>query len=124
MTYEQVIQGIGKYIVRDVMPTMNTWQQILATVVVDRYMKNANNLKPILINNPLIKPLAIIDDNGNVDIDELINDIKKAMNNYGDVTFNVPVIGCRLKFNTNDMESLRSTIKEGAGSYANDTENG
>ncbi len=120
MTYEQVVQGIGRYIANDILPTMNTWQQILATVAVDRYMKNAGVLKPVLMNNPLIKPLGIIDDNGCVDVDNLINDVKSAMNARGDIVITLPIIGCKLKFNTSDIERLRATIKEGAGYYEND----
>ena len=119
MTYEQVIQGIGKYIVKNVLPTMNTWQQVVATVAVDRYMKNAGNLKPVLMNNPMVKALGIMDDSGSVDVDGLVNDIKSAMAHHGDISFSVPIIGCKLRFNPDDLEVLRAIIKEGAGSYEN-----
>lgn len=122
MTYEQVVQGIGKYIVREILPTMNTWQQIMSTIVVDRYMKNSHVLKQSLMNNPMVKPLGIIDENGNVDVDGLINDIKNAMSERGNIEFTIPIIGCKYRFSPDDIERLRGTIKEGG--YENHQGNG
>lgn len=109
--FEKVVEGLCSYINKEVLPTMNTWQQVVATVAVNRYAKNSNNLKATLINNPIAKGIALVDENGMVEIDDLAEDIKAAIAPKGKLDLSIPVIGCKLTFNSQDISILCDEIK-------------
>ena len=111
--FEKVVEGLCSYINKEVLPTMNTWQQVVATVAVNRYARNSNNLKATLINHPIAKGIALIDENGMVEIDDLAEDIKAAIAPKGRLDLSIPVIGCKLTFNSQDISILCDEIKGG-----------
>lgn len=109
--FEKVVEGLCSYINKEVLPTMNTWQQVVATVAVNRYARNSNNLKATLINHPIAKGIALVDENGMVEIDDLAEDIKAAIAPKGRLDLSIPVIGCKLTFNSQDISILCDEIK-------------
>lgn len=60
MQFEKVINGISKYIEREIYPNMTDWQEILARMAVTRFMNNKDNLKAELIRNPFVRTLNLM----------------------------------------------------------------
>ena len=109
--FEKVVEGLCSYIAKEVLPTMNTWQQVVATVAVNRYAKNSNNLKATLMNSSIAKGLNLVDESGMVEIDDLAEDIKTAISAKGKFDITVPVIGCKLTFTAQDVSIICDEIK-------------
>lgn len=107
---EQVINGIINYADNEVMhklPTTGKW--IMGTVIgiaSNKASKVIDNLK----SNPIIVALDIIDENGNIDADTLLQAMKESANHYGNVTLEVPMVG-KLTFSSSDIDMLKSYIQ-------------
>ena len=111
MEFERVIKGITKYLNNEIYAGMNDWQEMLARIAVSRMIGNTNNLKNTLINNPFVRTFPIIDENGDVDIEGLLEDIKSQLNEKGKITFSLPMFG-NFTFTPADVEKLHREIME------------
>ena len=76
MEFEKVLNGIIKYLNNEIYSGMNDWQEVLARIAVSRVLGNKEKLKTTLLNNAYVKTFAIMDENGIVDVEGLMNDIK------------------------------------------------
>jgi hypothetical protein len=70
MKFDRVINGITKYLDREIYAGMNDWQEVVARLAVARIIGN-ENLEESLLNNPYVKTFAIADVDGNIDVDGL-----------------------------------------------------
>lgn len=111
MEFEKVIHGIIRYIEKVIYPTLNQTQLFFAYTVVNRYKKNIVSLRDEIEGNALLKPLAVMDENGEVDVDGWISDIKGTMDHFGKLTINIPLVG-PYTFRKEDIDHLYETIKE------------
>ena len=111
MEFERVIKGITKYLNNEIYAGMNDWQEMLARIAVSRMIGNTNNLKNALINNPFVRTFAIIDENGDVDVEGLMQDIKSQLAEKGKITFTLPMFG-NFTFTPADVEKLHRDILE------------
>jgi hypothetical protein len=109
MQFEKVINGILKYINREILEKMNPWQEIVGRVVVGRFAENASALKQNLMQNGIVKTLCIIDADGNVDVDGLISSIRKEVEKKGAVEIDIPLVG-KIKIIPSDLDVLRNDI--------------
>lgn len=112
MEFEKVLNGIMKYLNNEIYSGMNDWQEMLARIAVSRMVGNGNNLKHILMNNAFIKTFAIMDENGMVDVDGLLNDIKNQINQKEKLTISLPMFG-KFTFTAADVDKLHRSIMEG-----------
>lgn len=112
MEFEKVLNGIIKYLNNEIYAHMNDWQEMLARIAVSRIVGNSHNLKTMLIENPFFKTFAIIDENGNVDLDGLIRDIRTQIEQKEKISFSLPVFG-KFTFTASDIDKLHRTILEG-----------
>ena len=110
MEFNRVINGIVKYLNREVIPNMNEWQGFVARMGTARILNNTDNLKKLLADNVYVKTFAIFDEHGNVDIDGLINDLKTAIKDKGYIEFELPMFG-KFKFIESDIDNLHSYIR-------------
>ena len=110
MQFEHVINGILKYIDKEIYPGMNDLQEIGARLFISRIVNNSGKLKDFLTNNSFVRTFAIIDDSGEVDVDGLFQDIIEQVDKKGKIEFSIPMFG-RFKFATKDFENLYKTIK-------------
>ena len=111
MEFEKVIHGIVRYIEKVIYPTLNQTQLFVAYTLVNRYKRNIATSKAALESNPLLKPLAVMDESGNVDIDGWIKDIKETMAHFGKLEINIPLVG-PYTFRADDVDQLYDIIKE------------
>ena len=114
MTYkfEKVIEGISKYIDREVYAGMNDVQELVARIFVGRVIDNMEGVKKALIDNGFIRTFAIIDGDGMVDVDALAMDIRREVERKGKLVVSIPMFG-KMTFMPSDVDSLISCIKEG-----------
>ena len=111
MQYEKVVDGINRYLDREIYANMNDWQEMLARIAVSRLMGN-KELKTQLISNPYIRTFAIIDSEGEVDVDGLMRDIKEQIRAKGKLEVSIPIFG-KFTFHEGDVENLHRAILEG-----------
>ena len=110
MEFNKVLNGLAKYLGKEVFANMNSWQSTLSRVAVARLLNNSENLKKMLTENGFLKTFGIFDDSGNVDIDGLANDIKTAIREKGFIEFELPLFG-NFKFIESDIDKMISYIR-------------
>lgn len=110
MEFNKVINGLAKYINKEIMPNMNSWQEAVARVAMARFMNNQDNVRVILTENPIIKTFAIFDENGDMDVEGLMCDIKSVVREKGFIEFDLPMFGY-FKFEESDLDLLLSYIR-------------
>lgn len=111
MQYERVVDGIFRFMDREIFPNMNDLQEVMARIAVSRVLGNGG-LKQQLIENPFVRTFAIIDHDGNVDVDGLMRDLKEQIRAKEKLEISVPMFG-RFTFHESDVENLHRTIMEG-----------
>jgi hypothetical protein len=111
MTFERVISGLHKYINAEIYTTMNDWQEILARLAVARMLGNTEVLKKSLMSNWIVRTFAIMDEQGNVDVEGLTRDIKEQIAAKGKMTISLPLMPS-LTFKPEDVDVLRRYIME------------
>jgi hypothetical protein len=112
MKYEfnQVVDGLVKYINKYILPGMNQIQDFGARVMMGRFLNNSENIRMMLINNGFVRTFGIIDADG-VEIEELLTDIKKEIARQGKISFDVPLFG-KMTFEPGDVDVLYQIITE------------
>lgn len=109
MPFEKVVDGIIRYLDREIFANMNDWQEIIARIVVGRISENADAVKEYLIKNGFVRTLNVIDRDGNVDVEAILRDIKKEIERKGVLKVEVPLVG-KLTFKPADIDVLRDDI--------------
>ena len=112
MHFDKVMNGILKYLDREVYSKMNDWQEMLARIAVSRVIGNRDQLRETLSANPFIRTFGIVDEGGNVDVDGLMRDIREQIELKGKIEISIPMFG-RFAFNASDVDRLHQTIMEG-----------
>ena len=114
MDFDKVIAGILKYLNKNIFPGLNDWQTLLARTVTARVVKNVGQLKERILSNDFLRTFSVIDDNGRVDVDGLMEDLKQQIRNCpnGKVTIAIPMFG-KYIFAESDIDELHRLIKEG-----------
>lgn len=110
--YEKVIDGINRYIDREIYGNLNDLQEILARMAVGRFNKNSEAIKSALMTNGFCKTLCLIDSNGMVDIDSILQDLQEQISRKGCVQIEIPLIG-KITFRESDVDILRRDIEGG-----------
>ena len=107
--FGKVIDGISKYIDKEIYSGMNDWQEFAARVMVGRIINNQENVKDMFINNGFLRTFDIVDAEGFVDVESLAKDIKRELSRKEKITFAVPMFG-RMTFTPADVDTLYRTI--------------
>lgn len=105
----QIVNGLVSYAdheIIDKLPTTGKW--VVGTAIglmSERADAVINNLK----DNTIVQMLGIVDEDGMIDADTLVNHMKSSADKYGKIYVDVPLIG-RLSFSSSDVDSLRNYI--------------
>lgn len=110
MNLERVINGIARYLDREIYAGMNDWQEVIARIAISRMLGN-KNLENML-NSPYMRTFAIIDTDGNVDVDGLYRDLKTYISNKGKIEVEFPIFG-KFTFKESDVDNLYNCIMGG-----------
>ena len=73
MEFNKVVAGLVKYIDRNICPNMNALQEIGYRALCSRVMSNLEQYKTAISNNAFLQTFAIIDADGNVDLEGLVS---------------------------------------------------
>ena len=111
MNIERVMNGIARYMDREIYSNMNDWQEVVARLAVSRLLGN-RNLGNTLINNPYIRTFAIVDSDGNVDVDGLYRDLRTLVQQKGKIEISLPIFG-KYTFHETDVDNLYNCIMGG-----------
>lgn len=107
--FEKVIDGISKYIDKEIYSGMNDWQEFAARIMVGRIINNQENVKEMLMHNGFLRTFDIIDTEGLVDVESIAKDIKRELAKKEKITFAVPMFG-KMTFLPADVDTLYRTI--------------
>lgn len=110
MKLDRVLNGVARYLDKEIYAGMNDWQEILARIAVSRILDNKNIEN--LMNNPYMKTFAIADTEGNIDVDGLYRDLKRLIQAKGKVEITLPMFG-KFTFTESDVDCLYSCIVGG-----------
>ena len=112
VSFEYVIDGINRYLDREIYAGLNDLQEFVARVLVGRVNQNADSIKHSMMSNGFMKTLGLVDSDGMVDIDRLLQDIRREIERQGCVQLEIPMIG-KLTFRPEDVDVLRNDITGG-----------
>lgn len=116
VTIQQVRNGLAAYVDREIMPNLpvGTGKRLLVGTYLALAIKNIE--KSILAANgqinPLVSFLGVIDENHNVDIDSVLEELKKNIPDEG-IKMDISAVGMKLgdiTFHRADIDSLRNYI--------------
>lgn len=116
--FSRVLDGAAEFIEKDIMPSMNDWQEIAARIALGRVFDNRDAIKNYLINTGYLRTFTLIDEDGNVDIDRLAADLKREIDKKGKIEINLKVFG-KMRFDTGDVEKLHRMITQEGTRYDN-----
>lgn len=111
MQFDRVVNGVVKYIEAEVYPGMADWQEIFARIAVSRFVGNREKLKEALKNNAYVKAFNIMNEQGEVDIESFITDLKTQISAKGKVELRIPMFGV-FCFTAGDVGKLHRYIME------------
>lgn len=107
--WEKVMNGVAKYLDKNVYAGMNDWQEVLARAAVGVTLESSSRIKETLMGNGIVKTFCIMDEEGNVDIDRLVSVLKAEVQKKERVSVKVPVFGTFV-FTAADVDELRQMI--------------
>lgn len=112
MEFEKVLNGVVRYIDRNLYKNMNSWQTFLARVSVSRMIRNTESLKSSIVNNPFIRTFDVFNPDGTIKLDDLMTDIKQQIRQQGKLEIDIPMFG-KFTFTPEDVDELHRVILEG-----------
>ena len=111
MEFDRVFNGLIKYINKEVFPGFNDVQDVVGRIALRRVVERKHAIKDALTGNGLLKTFAIIDDQGNVDVDGLMEDIKAEIRERQKIQIKIPMFGT-FTFVESDIDVLKRYIME------------
>ena len=107
--FEKVIDGINRFIDKEIYSNLNDAQEIMVRLVIGRLNNNTEGIKSMLMTNGFAKTLCLVDSEGNVEIDQLLQDIRREIERKGSLEFSIPLVG-KIKFVATDVDVLKDLI--------------
>ena len=108
VTFDQVLDGLSRYLNKNFYANLNDWQEIVARLAVGRILGN-ENLKQNLMANPYVRTFAIFDSEGNVDLEPIMRDLRKEIERKGKMTVEIPMFG-KISFTSEDISEIYREI--------------
>ncbi|MDE6598767.1 MAG: hypothetical protein K2K34_01635 [Oscillospiraceae bacterium] len=107
--FEAVLDGIARFMDKEIYSGMNDWQEIIARLAVGQIFNSREAIKAAIVNNGFIRTFGIIDENGDIDIERLATDLKAEMQRKKEVKIPVKWFG-EFKFLPSDVDTLYEMI--------------
>lgn len=107
--FETVIDGLNRYLDREIYKNLNDLQEFVARLAVGRINQNTEAIKVALMNNGFAKTLCLVDSEGMVEIDALLHEVRKEVERKGHIQVEIPMIG-KITFCPADVDVLREHI--------------
>jgi hypothetical protein len=110
--FESVIDGLNRYIDKEIYSNLNGVQEIMVRFVVGRINQSAESIKQNFMNNGFLRTLCIVDSEGMVEVDQLLADIRREIERKGVLEVDIPMIG-KMKFTPADVDVLKNEMLRG-----------
>ena len=110
--FNRVIDGLIRYLNNNLFAKMNDWQEVLARIAVGRIIGNPEALKQSLMANGIVRTFAVMDSEGNVDLENLAIDLKREIERKGKISVEVPMLG-KMSFVASDVDEIYREITGG-----------
>lgn len=110
--FNRVIDGLARYMNNNLFANMNDWQEVVARVAVGRIIGNPESLKQSLMANGIVRTFAVLDSEGNVDLEPLMRDLKREIDRKGKLTVEIPMFG-KMSFVASDIDDIYREITGG-----------
>lgn len=111
MQAKTIINTVFKYLEKNMVPGMSGLQEIAFYTIREALDDEAENVIEIIKNKPVVRAIAAIDKDGDVDVEKLANRIRKGMEAAGGLTFDVPLYGS-VRFVPEDIDNILVELKE------------
>jgi hypothetical protein len=112
VSFEQILDGLARYMNKYFYSNLNDWQEIVARLAVGRIIGNPETLKQNLAANGIVRTFAVMDSEGNVDLEPIMRDLKREIERKGKITFEVPMFG-KISFLPQDIDEIYREITGG-----------
>ena len=112
VSFEQILDGLARYLNKNFYSNLNDWQEIVARLAVGRIIGNPETLKQNLQANGIIRTFAVMDSEGNVDLDPIMRDLKREIERKGKLTVEIPMFG-KISFLPQDIDEIYREITGG-----------
>ena len=110
--FNRVIDGLFRYLNNNLFEKMNDWQEVLARIAVGRIIGNPESLKQSLSANGIVRTFAIMDSDGNVDLEPIMRDLKREIERKGKLSVEIPMFG-KISFLPQDIDEIYREITGG-----------
>lgn len=117
-TKRQILRGIADYLETELIPGLaeDRGVQVLANTVLGLARSDVT-IVDRLINHPWIKMLIREDEDGNIDLDPLLANLKESIEKYKYLPVTIPVVPFltttekQIKFDLDDVQKLEKYLK-------------
>lgn len=110
MKYLKVVDGLTRYIDREIVPLMNDNQQT-GYVIICEMLNDESYVLDKLKSNAIIRGMLSIDKDGNINVDRLHTLLKASIKRKEKFVLDVPFFG-KFTLTESDIDSIFTTIKE------------
>lgn len=110
--FEKAMDGVVRFLDKELFPGMADWQELIARAAMGRLFNNRAALKESLKNNGIARAFGVIDADGMIPADELLDSIKAEMAKKGKITVSVPMFG-KMTFMPGDVDKLKAELYGG-----------
>ena len=110
--FNKVVDGLARYLNNNFYSKLNDWQEVLARIAVGRIIGNPEALKQSLMANGIVRTFAVMDSEGNVDLENLARDLKREIERKGKISVEVPMFG-KMSFVASDIDEIYREITGG-----------
>lgn len=110
VSIDKIEQGMANYLDSELMPQLqkNGIEKVIVGTVASLLIRKTGALIEGYKDNGLVKMLGVMDENGNVDVDTLVEEVKKNISKEG-IKVNVPILG-NITFHKDDIDKLYDYI--------------
>ena len=112
VSFNQVLDGLTRYLNKNFYTNLNDWQEIVARIAVGRILQNPENLKQSLSGNGIIRTFAIMNSDGDIDLEPIMRDLKREIERKGKLTVEIPMFG-KISFLPQDIDEIYREITGG-----------
>lgn len=109
VTVEQFKRGVSRYLDAEVMPHITGWQKWVAGAASAAYLDKADKIIEELSHNEMIKPLELIDERNNIDVDTIYNYLRPQAE-HCNASIKLPMVGT-ITFSVTDVDRLYQEIR-------------
>lgn len=110
VSIDKIEQAIANYLDAELMPQLKSTgiEKVLVGTAASLFIRRSGAIIESYKDNKLVKMLGIMDEEGNIDVDTLVEEVKKNIPKEG-VKIEIPVIGT-MTFHKEDIDKLNDYI--------------